>query len=135
MNLSTESSQSSNVILFFSFPTFYKIHNDTAFHTLSPNKVDFLPNVEASHTPFLASPISHQTPQKQKITTPYQVDNKLTNDSHSHHYAYTCNTARVLSPVLEDKLLLILSQRLSPNEERDVRRGPHIPDSFPRNPS
>ena len=100
-------------------------------------KLIFFPTLKQAihHSWHHPSPISHQTPQKQKITIPYQVDNKLTNDSHSHHYAYTCNTARVLSPVLEDKLLLILSQRLSPNEERDVRRGPHIPDSFPRNPS
>lgn len=110
MNLSTESSQSSNVILFFSFLTFYKIHNDMHSISYPGIKLIFFPTLKQSHTPFLASPTSHQTPQKQTITTPYQVDNKLTNDPHSHHYACTCNTAQV-STLLEDKLLLILSPR------------------------
>ena len=99
--------------LSFSFPSWHSIKYTMTLHSIPyPQiKLIFSPTLKQSHTPFLASPISHQTPQKQKITTPYQVDNKLTNDPLSHHYACACNTAQVLSSVSEDKLLLMLSPR------------------------
>lgn len=101
--------------LSFSFPSWRSIKYTMTLPSIPyPGiKLIFFPMLKQAiqHSWHHPSPISHQTPQKQKITTPNQVDNKLTNDPHSHHYACTCNTAQVLSSVLEDKLLLILSPR------------------------
>ena len=114
--------------LSFSFPSWHSIKYTMTLHSIPYPRIEliFFPTLKQAIHHSWHHPSHTKHHKNKKITTPYQVDNKLTNDPHSHHYACTCNTARVLSPVLEDKLLLILSPRTQSKwRKRPLTRPSH----------